>query len=157
MLDRVRRQVEHGLDESVAVGEHRNGARSGCCVELPRPVAECHEALLERRSELAEIDRAEAQELATLGLREDEQVVDVPVHPVELVIDGGDALGPFVRVVVEQIEVPLHDRDRGPQLVRHIVEELALLGEAHIETLDHLVERLAQLGEFVAAVHLDSL
>ena len=83
--------------------------------------------------QLAEVDRPGDEEVGLLRLGEQEQVGDVAAHPVELVGDDRDGLGPFDRVVAEHLEVAAGDRDRRPQLVGDVVEEATLRREALLE------------------------
>ena len=85
-------------------------------------------AMTESRNSPRSIGSA-AQEVPVLGVGEHEQIVDIAVHPVELVVDQRGGLGALVRIVAGELEVPPYDRDRRAQLVGDVVEELALANE----------------------------
>ena len=105
--------------------------------------------------ELAQRHRLELEEVRALSLRQQQQLLDEAVHPVELAGDQGDRLAPVVLVAEvalgEQLEVPARDRDRRSQLVADVADELALARERDRQSIEHPVERFAELCDLVVA------
>ncbi len=91
-------------------------------------------------------------------LRELEQVLGQPVEPLQLLATGLEELRPGLRVLVRPFAQELieraHRRDRGPQLVGHVGEEVAAPVavapddlDALAETGRHRVELASELGD----------
>ena len=70
--------------------------------------------------ELPDVDRGGREEVRPARRGDQEQLVHVATHPIELVEAERHRLGPGRRVVVEQFEMTAHDRDRSAQLVRDV-------------------------------------
>ena len=108
---------------------------------------------------LVEVERTEVEEVGPLGPGQGEQVLDHPVHPVDLVGDERRRGRPLLRVVleVEELEVPPDHGERRPQLVAGLVEEAPLVGERRLQPADHVVEGHGDLRGLVPAPHRDAL
>ncbi len=143
------------------LGELDDRLRDALAVEDHVAVAQVLEPPVARRQrpglvqelvgEGREVDRSETQEVGPVGLGEDEQVVDHPAHPVELVHDEVERLPPRLGVVLEDLQVPSDDRDRGPELMAGVVDEVPLRGEGDLQPVEHVVEGARELGDVVVA------
>ena len=89
VADRVVGEVHHRLGEPVLVGDDDPDAGA---VEAPVAVAEAARLGEQVVREEVEVDRTEAEEVRARRLRQQQQVVDVAAHPVELVLDHRDRL-----------------------------------------------------------------
>ena len=71
----------------------------------------------------------ENDEVGMVGLREQEELLEDPLDPAELVERDVDLVERPVPVLSQHLEMPARDRRRSTQLVRDVVEELLLLLE----------------------------
>ena len=116
-------QLHDGLREALAVGDDHALAAD---VDDPLARGERLHVREEAVGQRADVDRVEIEEVGFLAAGEEQQVLDDPAHPVELVGDERERLAPLLRVVLEQLEMAAHDRQRRLQLVRRVVGEAAL-------------------------------
>ena len=156
VLDGVRDEVEHRLDQAIEVGLTGDHSRTGRLVDDPDPRREPGRALQEVVGEVAVVDGLEPQEVRLLRLGEHQQVSDRSAHPAELVEHDGHRLLALDRVVAERLEVALGDGERGPQIVGDVVEELSLGAESAVQPLHHLVERGPQLRQLATSADGDA-
>ena len=99
-------------------------------------------------------------ELPLVGLREREQVVDRPAHPVDLLVHAHEDPARRRREVAAQAHVELraHHGERRAEVVRGVGDQALLLRDAVLQAVEHRVERHGQMGELVgAAGHRDPL
>jgi hypothetical protein len=76
-------------------------------------------------------------------------------HTIKLVRNQLECPAALLRVVFQEIEMALNDRDRSSEFVTCVVEELSLQPERFIEPVEHLVECRGELGHLVVARDLD--
>ena len=139
VLDRVLEQRVERVPQGFRVSEHSPGEVD---VEPPRAGCDLRPADEEVGEERLDIDLLEAESLL-LGLREQQQALDDPLHPSELV-ECNLELGRVGLLAPQQLEMATRDRDRCPQLVRGVVEEPLLPLEqrgAHLGDALNLCER----------------
>lgn len=90
-----------------------------------------------------------------------QQVLDQPGHPGGRTVDtaGGRAALLLVRLLRGQygVQVGADDRERAAQLVRGVVDELALGAERLVEPVQHGVHRVGEVAQLVlGALQLDA-
>ncbi len=105
--------------------------------------------------ELVEIDRTRRYiALAVVGPCQHQQLVDEVLE----VADACQRLGSHVedgsRIGRLRLEQRAHARDRRPELVARVGDELALAVDGDVEPLEQLVQRLGQTVELVARTRL---
>ena len=110
----------------------RSALQHGLAARLERPgaLAETRGLVQQLVGQGAELDLVHAQEVAALGLGEQQQVVDEAAHAVQLVRDQRDRLPSLLGVVAEQLEMAADDRDRRAQLVRGVLTNARWLANA---------------------------
>jgi hypothetical protein len=77
------------------------------------------------REEL-EVDVLRAEKVRLLSLHEDAQIIEDPLHPLELLPYERDRLAPFLGFVAEQLELPATDRDWVAKRVARVLDQLPL-------------------------------
>ena len=140
--DRVAHKVAQYLCEPVGVGVER--AVDGVQAEVA--LAEKRQVAAEVLEEVGELDRAWLDELAGLGTGECEHVGDEPVELVEAVQQrhGAFVAARLVALAVEQLDLGAKYRERGPELVGGVGDEVALALERALEPVEHMVEGVGQ-------------
>ena len=116
--------------------------------ELELAVGGQAEAVPQVLDERLQLDRLGPQEVCLLRLREQQQIVDEPCHASDLgldeVLDPPHVARRRIRLGGEHLELPANDRDRRPQLVRGVGDELALALELAGQAVEHVVERVGE-------------
>ncbi len=132
VLHRVLEQRVERVPQRFRVGEQPPGEVD---VEPPGSGRDLRPADEEIGEEGLEVDLLEG-EARLLGLREQQQPLDDPLHPAELVERHLELrrLGPLAP---QQLEMPARDRHGSPQLVRRVVEEAFLALEERRAHLGH--------------------
>ncbi len=72
-------------------------------------------------------------------------------------MDHGGRLGALGRVVSKRLQMPADHRDGRSQLVPDVGQELFLVLERGLETVEHAVEGAPKLGDLIAAAHGDAV
>ncbi len=91
-------------------------------------------------------------DLAHVGSRQKEQLIDDPRHAVDffqITFQHDRVIARFARPPQRQLRFALHDRQRRPQFVRGVAAELSDLAEGCFEARDHVVERAGKPPDFV--------
>ena len=142
--DRVVDQVAEHLGEPVGVG-HQGPA------ELGDPVfAAPHQRQVATQvgQQVREVDRLGLHRRSGVLARQRQHLCDQPLHPTQLPAHDVEALAPgVIGLAAQQVELAARDRDRGPQLVRGVGDELALALEGALEAVEHPVERVGEAAD----------
>ena len=161
--ERVAQQVGEHLAQLVGVAEHHRRAVAG---HRDRAVGGRGAGVVGGVArELREVDLDVRRVRDLVEARERQQVLDEHAHACRLVLDPAHRLldvgGRAGRAHPEQLRIAADRRQRGPQLVRRVGDELAqpvlarlALGERVLEAVEHGVERepdAADLGARVRA------
>ncbi len=153
--DRVGQQVVHRPPECQPVPAHTDRLRAH---------RELHVRRVGHHGELRDLVAGQLVEpelvlqlLLGRGARRCRQVLDQRGHPLHGTPGGGDggrAIGGVdVRPVEHRVDVRQDDRERRPQLVGGVVDELPLPSERLVEPAEHLVDRPAQRPDLVVTAH----
>ena len=152
MPNRVGGVLQHRLGDPVVIHHAR---ALGDLHEQPLPVTERLHLGLDVEHQLSRVGRPGRHEVGLLRLRQHEQIADDAAHPPQLAVHEIEGLAPLLRIVGQQLEMAAHDRDRGPQFMSGVVDELPLRRVRILDTVQHRVEGLGQRGHVVAADHRD--
>ena len=151
VLDRIAHEVADRLREAVGIAVQ---LATGRARELEAPVGRDPVRLVEPVEPWRDRDRLLPQPATLLGLREQQQVLDEPLHALDL--DPYEALDPLhvarldVRLAGEHLELAADDRQRRAQLVRSVGDEVTLAVERALEPVEHVVERVGERPDLVA-------
>ena len=153
VVDRVGGQVAEGLSQPVRIGSQRS---RGDRTEFEMPVGGQADPVPQLAHEAVEIDALGTQEVRVLGLGQEQEIVnetadarDLAVH---VLLGAPDVVGGGVLLGRQHLELPPDHRDRGPQLVRGIGDELPLSLELAGEAVEHVVEGVGQHAHLPAAI-----
>ena len=96
-----------------------------------------------------------AQEAGLVGVGEQEQILDQPLHAIDLgardPLHAPDLVGVRILLHGQDLELAAEDRQRRPQLVRGVGQERVLPSERLLQRVEHLVERPGQDADLVVA------
>jgi len=126
VAQRVRDEVREDLPDADRVGVDRGGALGARAERDAGALRLIGERPRDVTRDRLQLDRLPVQrERAALGQREGAQVVDEPGEHLRLLEEHRDVLAiDRSHAIEERLDVALHDRERRPQLVGHVGEEL---------------------------------
>lgn len=139
MRNGVSHQIAQHLGQAVGIGLQRPSHPRHPELALP----EQRQVATNVLEEVCELDRLRFDQLAGLRARERQHVADQAVELVETAQKRRRRLvsAARIRLMVQQLHLRPQYRQRRPQLVRRIRDELALSLECSLQPLEHRVER----------------
>jgi hypothetical protein len=109
VLDRVLGELYDRLRQPLPVGDDDASADG---VQVPLAAPDGARLRLQLVGQLRHVDEVELQEVRLVRLGQQQQVVDDPAHAIELVQHDFDRALPLVGILVGELQMPAHDRDR---------------------------------------------